>query len=309
MGRLSNLRVVDPVLTNIALGYTNDQFVGDWLMPIVEVDKERNKLPKFGKEAFKLYNTERALRAASNRINPEGIDQMDLATDEHDIEYPIDYREDEEASFPLEAWAVNVTQEVIRLRLEKKIADLAQNAANYGVGNKIALSGTSQFSHASSDPEGVVDDGKAAIRGKIGREPNTMIFGYQAWRTTKRNKALKATLSDSRSRLVNLADVREIFEIPNVVVGRGVYALDDGTFFDLWGDNIVLAYVPPKNEGQGLGRNVGAPAFGYTPRRKGNPQIDVRNPDGKVELVRATDNFRPYIVGADAGYLISDVTL
>lgn len=40
----------------------------------------------------------------------------------------------------------------------------------------------------------------------------------------------------------------------------------------------------------------------YTPRRKGNPLVDVRTEDGKVELVRNTDNFRPYIVGADAGY-------
>ena len=54
MGRLSKLRVVDPVLTNLATGYTNEQFVGDQLMPFVLVDKEGGKIPLFGKEHFKV---------------------------------------------------------------------------------------------------------------------------------------------------------------------------------------------------------------------------------------------------------------
>ena len=73
MGRLSNLRVVDPVLTNLSVGYSNADLVGDVLFPFVPVDKEGGKIPKFGKEAFKIYNTERALRARSNRINPEDV--------------------------------------------------------------------------------------------------------------------------------------------------------------------------------------------------------------------------------------------
>ena len=28
--------------------------------------------------------------------------------------------------------------------------------------------------------------------------------------------------------------------------------------------------------------------------------------DGKIELIRNTDIFRPFLLGADAGYLISD---
>mgnify|MGYP000505819971 CR=1 FL=1 len=124
MGRLSNLRVVDPVLTSLATGYTNEQFVGDQLMPFVLVDKEGGKIPLFGKEHFKVYSTERALRAKSNRINPEDIGEVDVALDEHDLEYPIDYREDAESAFPLQARATNTVVEGIRLRHEKKVADL-----------------------------------------------------------------------------------------------------------------------------------------------------------------------------------------
>lgn len=127
MGRLSNLRVVDPVLTHLATGYTNAELIGSVLMPFVGVDKEGGKIPLFGKEHFRIYSTERALRAKSNRINPESVGSVDVALDEHDLEYPIDYREDAESAFPLQASATNTVVEGIRLRHEKMVADMVQN--------------------------------------------------------------------------------------------------------------------------------------------------------------------------------------
>ncbi len=303
MGRLSKLRVVDPVLTSLATGYTNEQFVGDKLMPFVLVEKEGGKIPLFGKDHFKVYATERALRAKSNRINPDDIGELDVALDEHDLEYPIDYREDAESAFPLQARATHAVTEGIRLRHEVMVADLVQNPANYAVGNKIALSGTSQFTHPDSDPEGVVSDAKAAVRAKVVKEPNTLTIGYAAWRVLKRHPQLKAILSDSRPRLVQLADLREIFEIENIVVGKAVKANDAGVTTDIWGDNLVLAYVPGNSSGE---RSPYEPSFGYTLRKRGQPTVDTRTEDGKIELVRNTDIFRPFLLGADAGYLISD---
>lgn len=307
MGRLSNIRMVDPVLTNLALGYSNNAFVGEHLMPFVPVDKEANKLPKFGKEAFKIYSTERALRAKSNRINPEGVTLVDLNTDEHDLEYPIDYREDAESAFPMQSHATYVVTEGIALRREKMIADMAQNAANYAASNKITLAGTSQFTHASSDPIGVIEDGKEAVRAKIGKRPNTMIIGAAALKPLKFHAGLIDKIKYTQTGAIRLAQLRELFEIENILVGEAVYASDANAFGDIWGDNIVLAYVPTQRAG--VERNLMEPSYGYTPRRKGNPQVDVRTEDGKVELVRNTDNFRPYIVGAEAGYLIADTNL
>lgn len=308
MGRLSKLRVVDPVLTNLAIGYSNAELVGEQLLPFVMVDKEGGKIPVFGKEQFKIYQTERALRAKSNRINPDDIGGIDIVLDEHDLEYPIDYREDAESAFPLQATGTNAVVEGIRLRHEKMVADMTQNPANYGAGNKLALSGTGCFDNAASDPEGVVDDAKAAIRAKIVREPNTMVIGYQTWRLLKRHPQLKAILSDTRSRLVQLADLREIFDIENIVVGKAMYSTDAGATVDLWGDTMVLAYVPKATGAApgGANRSIYQPSFGYTPRRKGMPQIDIRTEDNKLELIRNTDIFRPYMLGADAGYLVTN---
>lgn len=303
MGRLSNLRVVDPILTSLAIGYTNAQLVAENLMPFVYTDKEGGKIPKFGKDAFKLYETLRALRSNSNRMNPEDIDAIDVVLDEHDLEYPIDYREASESAFPLQRVAVKAVTEAIRLGHEFKVASIVQNPASYGAGNKIILSGTSQFTHKDSDPEGVVDDAKDAISAKIARDPNTMVIGKAAWKSLKRHPQLKAILSDDRPRLVQLADLREIFEIENIVVGKAIKANDKGNTSDIWGDNIVLAYVPQSTPDQ---RSELEPSFGYTLRKRGQPVVDTRTENGKIELVRNTDIFRPYLLGAEAGYLIGD---
>ncbi len=308
MGRLSKLRVVDPVLSALALGYSNAAFVGDQLLPFVTLDKEGGKIPKFGKDAFRIYATERALRAKSNRISPEDIDGVDISLDEHDLEYPIDYREDAEAAFPLQAHATNRVVEGIRLRHEAMVASMTQNPNNYPVGNKIALSGSSVFTDPDSDPEGVVDDGKAAVRNKIVKEPNTMVIGYKTWRAMKRHPKLKAILSDTRSRLVQLADLREIFEIENIAVGKGIYAADNGDVIDLWGGTLVMAYVPtaaPAAAGDAPVRSAYEPSYGYTLRKRGNPVVDTRSEDGKLEIIRNTDIFRPYMLGAEAGYLVT----
>ncbi|WP_221800450.1 major capsid protein [Oceanobacter mangrovi] len=307
MSRLSNLRLVDPVLTQLAIGYGNNMFgAAEALFPLVETDKEGGKIPKFGMDHFRIYSTERALRAKSNRIQPSDVGSVDVVLDEHDLEYPIDYREESESAFPMRAHGTNMVTQGIQLRREKYCADMAQNPANYAASNKITLSGTSQFTDGTnSDPEGVVDDGKESIRKAIAKDANTMVIGPSSWKVLKRHPKIRELLSTATKRLVRLEDLQDIFEIENILIGKAVWAPDAATTVsDLWSDNIVLAYVPKAQAN--MERSLYEPSFGYTLRRKGGLVMDSRTEDGKIELVRQTDIYRPYLLGATAGYLISD---
>ncbi|MBN9528224.1 MAG: hypothetical protein J0H82_18595 [Alphaproteobacteria bacterium] len=307
MSRLSKLRVVDPVLTQLAIGYSNADYVSEVLMPIATVEKEGGKIPKFGKEAFRLYNTERALRTRSNRISPDGVGSIDVVLDEHDLEYPIDYREDAESAFPLQANATHVTTEGIQLRREKMVADIAQNPASYAASNKVVLSGASRFTDPSSDPIAVIEAGKEAVRARIGRKPNTAIIGASSYSVLKNHGKLLDRIKYAAKGVVTIDLMRELFEIKNIAVGNAVYADDQDVFKDIWGDNIVLAYVPEARGGEG--RTPYEPAYGYTIRRRGMPAVDTRTEDGKLELIRNTDIFRPYLLGPDAGFLIADTNV
>jgi hypothetical protein len=309
MDRLSNLRgEQDPVLSELALGFSHPARVAERLYPVVEEPKESGKIPAFGKDAFKLGNTLRAIRAASNVLSPEGVTFLTITLNEHDIAFPIDYREGQEADFNLEKHATYVVTGRIDLRREKDAGDLAQNVDNYPTGNKITLSGTSQFTHASSTPVEVFDDAKEGVRRKIGKEPNRAIIGPSTFKALKRNAQILDRIKYSQKGVLTLELLQEILDIPEINVGREIYADEAGVFHDVWGDNVIMAYVPDTPSGQ---RNPYDPSFGYTVRKRGGyPKIDKYvAPGGKLLYVRNTDIFTVVTVGSEAGYIIADTNL
>lgn len=302
---LSKLRVQDPVLTNLALGYHNLDLIGEHLMPVVEIDKEAGKIPTFGRLAFRLTSTVRELRGKSNRLDPEDIGSIDVALDENDVEFPIDYREESEAFFSLQHFAVNTTQDVIALGREKKIADLAQNEANYETGNKVVLSGTSKFSDKSSDPFKVIGNGITAIKRATGRKPNVCVIAADVWALLKEHPTVLDKIKNVQVALIDEATFAKLINVEKVVIGEAVYedTADNNAIKDIWTDSVILAYVP-RSSGEKKG-SIYEPSYGYTVRRKGGLFVDTYDENGgKVQVVRTTDIHRPHLVGKPAGYLI-----
>ncbi len=304
MSTLQKKRVVDQVLTNIARGFTNASHVATKLFPIVSVTKEGGKIPQFTKEAFKIYNTERAIRAKSNRINPESRETIDYVLTEHDLEYPIDYRELEEDILPLRLHATTVVTDGISLRLEKLAADIVQNLATYPTGNKVTLAAGDKFTNTSSNPFLIFSTAKEAVRSKIAQRPNVCVLGASAYSALKEHPAVLDRIKYTQSAVVTTEILRQLLDFDELYVGDAVFANDAGVFSDIWSDNVILAYVP--NASKDIPRSYYEPAFAYTLKKKNNPVVDSYTEGGKVEIVRNTDIFIPKVVGSDAGYLIND---
>ena len=303
MGRLEELRI-NAYLSEVARGYSNNSFIAESLFPVINSDLEKVDIFEFNKEAFQVYDTERAIRANSNVISPKGFKKHTTTLTEHDLAYPIDYREEEEArKIKLQVHATNVVTQGLLLKLETQCAALAQDPTKYPATNKIALSGTSQFTHKDSDPVGVIDDAKDAISRQIGQDPNTLVIGQEVWESLKRNEALKGLIANSTNKIVTLDLLKEFFEVENIVIGKAIYSNANDQFERVWGNNIILAYVAKLNA-----RTEYDPAFAYTISKKDALQIDEYEKEGnKVRYIRATDIYTPFLVGAEAGYLISNV--
>lgn len=303
MGRLEELRI-NAYLSEVARGYSNNSFIAESLFPVINSDLEKVDIFEFNKEAFQVYDTERAIRANSNVISPKGFKKHTTTLTEHDLAYPIDYREEEEArKIKLQVHATNVVTQGLLLKLETQCAALAQDPTKYPATNKIALSGTSQFTHKDSDPVGVIDDAKDAISRQIGQDPNTLVMGQEVWESLKRNESLKGLIANSTNKIVTLDLLKEFFEVENIVIGKAIYSNAKDEFERVWGNNIILAYVPKLNA-----RTEYDPAFAYTIRKKDALQIDEYEKEGnKVRYIRATDIYTPFLVGTEAGYLISNV--
>lgn len=310
--RASELVQRNNVLTNVAIGYSNEEYIWKYLFPPVKVPDTAGRVPKFGKEMFVTQRTERAMRGPTNLANPEGITTIPYSTQEHDMAYPIDYKEMEIAQqsavtqLKYESTLASNCMEVIRLGLENDVGTIAQTIGNYASGNSTTLSGGSQWSHADSDPADDVAVGKAAIRADIMREPNVMVMGYATWLALKNNASLKALISSTATKLVTIDFLKEVFEIQHIYVGKALTA-DPVTYAgtDIWGKNAILAYVPQTSADQA---SIYTPAFAYTYQYK-MPWSDKYFETGnKIKYVRCTEDRVPLIVGNDAGYFIADAT-
>lgn len=300
---LSKLRVQDPVLTNLAQGYHNNELVCEVLMPVVEIDKEAGKIPQFGRLAFRLPTTVRNLRGASNRLEPEDISAIDVNLEEHDVEYAIDYREENEAIFSLRQFALNTTQDVIALGREVACAKLAQAEGSYDQENKVLLSGTSKFTHKDADPFKTIDAGIRAIKRTIGRKPNVCVIAGDVWAVLKEHPKVIEKLKYSQVAIITPEVFARLIGIDTVKIGEAVQE-ENQQIKDIWTDSIVLAYVAPRS--QEKKGTVYEPSYGYTIRRKQGLFVDTyKEQGGKLEVIRCTDIHKPHLVGKSAGYLIT----
>ena len=298
-------RVIDPVLTEIARGYRNANMVGLSLFPEVPVVVRGGKIIEFGKESLQLYDTERAPGAATKRVQ-FGYLGKTFALVQHSVEGLVPIENIQEASagpgIDLGRGAVAEVQDIIALKTEKTMADLATTAGNYAAGNTVALAGASQWSDlANSDPVADIETAKETVRGKIGREPNTVVIGAAVMSKLKQNVKIIDRIKYTGRDAVTPAVLAAAFDVENVVVAKPVFADAGGALTDVWGKNVIVAYT---NLASLASR--GQPSFGYTYRLRGYPIVEEAYPsrNRKSWLYPVTDELSPVIAGSDAGYLI-----
>lgn len=299
---LADKRIQDPILTELAQGYHNSELVADSLMPVVEVEKEAGKVPQFGRLAFRTRSTVRELHGDSNRLTPEDVTSMHIELKEHDVEYPIDYREDNDASYPLQQYALSVVQDVIALGREVAVAEIAQNEENYPESHKVVLSGNTQFTNPKVDPLKVINDGLEVVSSSIGRLPNVCIIASDVWARLKENAQILERIKYTRTGILTPAIFAELIGVETVKIASAAQE-KSGNLEKIWSNCIVLAYVSTKaREKKG---SIFEPSYGYTVRRKKGLFVDTyQEKGGKVEVIRCTDIHAPCLVGKSAGYLI-----
>lgn len=291
---LANKRIQDPILTQLAQGYHNAELVCEALFPVVEIEKEAGKIPQFGRLAFRLSSTVREVHGDSNRLTPEDITSIHVELEEHDLEYPIDYREENEASYNLKQYALSVVQDRIALGREVKVAEIAQNPESYDASNVIQIASYNEKNH----PLAIIDAGLDAVTSTIGRKPNVCVIAKDVWAILKQNQELIERIKYTRTGILTPEVFAELIGVQTVKIG-GAMQEHEGKLKPLWTDSIILAYVPKTT------KSIYEPSFGYTVRRNKGLFVDTYDEKGgKVKIIRCTDIHKPHLLGKSAGYLI-----
>ncbi|MBF0448582.1 MAG: major capsid protein [Magnetococcales bacterium] len=301
----SQIRVIDPVLTEIAQGYRHAEHVGFNLFPKVPVSVSGGQILEFGKESFKLYQARRAPGSATKRIRFGYLGKtFALVQDSLEGQVPREYLRDaaQTPGIDLGGRSVNSTLRALSLTLEYDQAQLATNASNYDNNHKVTLSGGDQWSDGSSDPTQDINTGKEAIRTSVGIYPNTLLLSAQAFNALKNHPVIVERFKYTSRESVTPDMLSALLDLERVVVGKAVAFDDVGNDIDIWGNNAVLAYVPTTPSG------MEDPSFGYTYTMDGYPLVEkpYYENNAKSWIFPVTYERAPVLTGILSGYLIQN---
>lgn len=271
---LKQRRIVDTILTKVAMGYDLDQeFTAHHLFPDVAVPAMGGKILKFGKEAHIVRNTKRAPGETVRSID-FAYSADDYALENRLLEGKVAEEFVEEMAkgpgISAQAEAVNMVVQSMRVEGEANKVKLATTAGNYATGHSQALSGTAMWDNAASDPLAVINAAKLKIRKTTGRYPNVLHLDLYAFEALRKHPKLQEYFKHSGNAEINQARLAAYFAIDKVVVAKAVsIATLDSPFTELWGNNTVLAYVAPKGQ-----QSMRRPSFGYNYMMKGFPKVE-----------------------------------
>ncbi|ACL05240.1 hypothetical protein Dalk_3552 [Desulfatibacillum aliphaticivorans] len=304
---------VDGVLSNIAVEYRNGKMIAGEVFPDVEVGKKSDKYFVYDKaDRFTPAQTARGPKDEANEVE-WNVSPADYACNDEALKEFVPDSVVANADVPLRprAKTVEVLTDLIMLGREIRVKDLATAPANFGTGFKITLSGTDQFSDFdNSDPIAVIDAGKAACF----MAPNTMIISKPGFDVLKRHPQLldhvKGGATNSNPAKVSIDVMKEIFEVDNIVIGAAKYNTANkgktASFDYIWPKSIVLAYIDPKPELEGVSWSK---AFRWK-QMATNQGYKVRtwrdeSRGGGGEVIEVETSLVEKVVCSDLAYLIS----
>jgi hypothetical protein len=306
MPTASQIQVIDPILSNVALGYKQPEHVGMALFPIVPVSQTGGKIIQFGKEAFRLYNTARAPGGTAKRVR-YGHEGAPYAVENHalDAVVPREWMRDAKQvpNIDLGTRAVNLVMKSGSLVLENQQATVARTAANYDANHKVTLAGTDQWSdYANSNPIGDVDDAKESVRESVGVYPNVIEISAKVFKVLKEHPSILDKIKYTHRGIVTAELLAAVFDVPKVVIGTAIAFDDADASIDVWGKDVVLAYVPSTPTG------MEEPSYGYTYQMQGHPMVEIPYWDQPTRswVYGMTNERVPVQTGFTSGFLITN---
>lgn len=305
----SQVRVIDPILSNVIQGYRNSDLVGSELFPLVPVTASGGQIIEFGREAFRLYNARRAPGGNTKRISMGYAGKpYSLFQDSLEAIVPRENLRDARnvPGIDLASRAVMITMKALQLGLEVDQAAIATNLSNYGASNKVTLAGATKWSASTGTPLTDIDTGREAIRSATGIYPNILFLSAVAFNACKNNPSVISRVQYNANVAVDATAITPailagLFNVDRVIVGKAISFTDANVSSDVWGNNAILAYVPQGSLG------LEEPSFGYTYTLEGNPLVEQPYYDNNAKSWIYGVNYErvPVLSGISSGYIIS----
>lgn len=300
---------VDKILSNLSIQYRNEMMIWREIMPVIPVGLRSDKFFKYNKEdSYRLTDDKIGPKSFANEVD-WGVSQDNYSVKDHALSDWIPQEIIANSDNPLQP--ESDTNDFLNMLLdtaqEKRVADIVFAAGTYPTGNKVQLSGTSQWAGSADNP---IKDIQDAVEGCFMRA-NTLVFGIDAWLVFRRlpeiTDAVKATAGASlKGALASADEVAKLFEVDRVLIGRSRYITSKegqtATFARLWGKHCSALHVVPTPGIKGI-------TFGGTFSEQ--DRLTMRDFDAKrgvkgSHYVKVAWNSDEKVIASDLGYFIQD---
>ncbi len=281
MMNLDQVRVIDPILTQLAQGYKNAEGVATFFGPAVSMNTRAGRTLVFGKEAFAAQNFLRAPGTNIQKIQNEfGTRSFSLRQEAISWEIAEEIAAEAKngaAQIDLRQYAAKDAANRLMQSWEITVATAVQDDTAYETSCVFDLatraSGADKFNAATSDIEVLIDEAKEAVRAQIDTYPNKMVISPDAFNALKRNKRIRDFMQ--RGVLVNEATLANIFGLDEIRVARRLKLNQSTGSLENIYSNIAVLFYQPSGATDGfapaLDANYGNPAFRYTYTLAGYP--------------------------------------
>lgn len=294
---------VDPLLTEMSVGFANPDLIGTKLFPVLEVKSKSGIYYKFDKSSFRIEDSRRSGVTRAHRVDYGMSKQNYGPLAEHTFEEAVEWDVRDSYPTPMDAYSDATTNLTGRLdlSLEKEIATLLTTTGT--ITQNTTLSGTSQFSDlANSDPFSVIQTGLDTIQAAALVTANTIAMGYQVWSKLRHHPDLLGRLSVSTVRVLTEELFAAVVGVEQVFIGKAMENTAKEGQTDalsyVWGKDLIIAYVTKTPAIKSING-------GYVLRLKGARVIDRWTEEAyKSDFVRVTDNYEVKLVAVEAIYLV-----
>lgn len=259
---INDVRPIDPILTNLSIGYQNEEFIWDRVSPPVPSDRSGTFFVYTRDFWFRTFESAGGLVAGENsqyKRGGYGVSSSTFETIHYGIEKLTDRPTIAGSQTPENLidtdvdWVVNL----LALNYERLVA-----AAVFitGVWGTSITPGSKWDDDTNGTPISDVLTGRQTIRRAIGKNPNMMIIGAEAWDSVSEHADLleKYKFTQPDGGVLGPALVAQAFKLPGdgLIVGESIYntANEGATFVgtDVWGDNALLLYQTPPGQRVGM---------------------------------------------------------
>ncbi len=272
---MSDVRPVNPVLTDLSFGFKNPEYFWDKIAPPVSVPQKSGTYFIWTRDYWfrRQEGADRAPGGAYSRVG-FGVETDTYDAQEIGWESVVDdvTRDASQTPESLDTQATAFLAEIMQIELEKLVAAATFVTSVWGTTD--TLTGADQWSdYDASDPIGDADTAKRVIRRNTGAEPNMLFVGALTWEKLKEHPLLLDKYKHTQTGILTEALVAAALGVPELVVGKSVEntAVEKApgtasfTGADIWTDNALFLMKTPSP-----GLMVPNGAYSFIWNREGN---------------------------------------